>query len=47
MDIVKNLFEKTKNKNMTMKNRFIRGGLYEQLADDSDHMTGKLFNCLN
>ena len=41
---MKNLFEKTKIKNMTMKNRFIRGGLYEQLADDSGHMTRELFN---
>lgn len=42
---MKNLLKKTKIKNMIMKNRFIRGGLYEQLADDSDHMTRELFNC--
>lgn len=41
---MKNLFEKTKIKNMIMKNRFIRGGLYEQLADDNGHMTPELFN---
>ena len=30
---MKNLFEKTKIKNMAMKNRFVRSTLYEKLAD--------------
>lgn len=41
---MKNLFDKTNIKNMNMKNRFLRGGLWEELADDTGHLTPKLFN---
>ncbi len=42
--IVKTLFDKTKILNMEMENRFIRGALWENLADEKGHMTSKLFN---
>ena len=41
---MKDLFDKTKIKNMNMKNRFIRGALWDQLADDRGHMTSEIFN---
>jgi len=41
---MKSFFDQTKIKNMNMKNRFLRGGLWEQLADDRGHMTSELFN---
>lgn len=41
---MKTLFDKTKILNMEMKNRFIRGALWENLADEKGHMTSKLFN---
>lgn len=41
---MKKLFDKTKIKNMNMKNRFIRSGLWEMLADEKGHMTNELFN---
>lgn len=41
---MKNIFGKTKIKNMNMKNRLFRGGLWEELADDKGHMTTELFN---
>lgn len=41
---MKTLFDKTKILNMEMENRFIRGALWENLADEKGHMTSKLFN---
>lgn len=41
---MKTLFDKTKILNMEMKNRFIRGALWEALADEKGHMTPELFN---
>jgi 2,4-dienoyl-CoA reductase-like NADH-dependent reductase (Old Yellow Enzyme family) len=41
---VKNLFDKTKILNVEFKNRFFRGGLWEELADSKGHMTQDLFN---
>ena len=41
---MKNCFDKTKIKNMNMKNRILRGGTWEELADDKGHMTSKLLN---
>ena len=41
---MKNLFDKTKIKNMKMKNRFLRGATWEGLADDNGHMTSELFD---
>jgi 2,4-dienoyl-CoA reductase-like NADH-dependent reductase (Old Yellow Enzyme family) len=40
--IMKNCFDKTKIKNMNMKNRFLRGATWEELADDKGHMTSEL-----
>ena len=39
---MKTLFDKTKLLNMDMKNRFIRGALWEELADEKGHMTQDL-----
>lgn len=39
---MKTLFDKTKLLNIDMENRFIRGALWEDLADDKGHMTLKL-----
>lgn len=39
---MKTLFDKTKLLNINMKNRFIRGALWEDLADEKGHMTDKL-----
>ena len=39
---MKTLFDKTKLLNMGMKNRFIRGALWEDLADEKGHMTPEL-----
>lgn len=39
---MKTLFDKTKILNMNMKNRFIRGALWEDLADEKGHMTKEL-----
>lgn len=41
---MKTLFDKTKLLNMDMKNRFIRGALWEDLADEKGHMTQELSN---
>jgi len=41
---MKNVFDKTKIKNMNMKNRFLKGGTWEELADERGHMTPELFN---
>ncbi|MEG0297275.1 MAG: NADH:flavin oxidoreductase [Clostridium sp.] len=41
---MKTLFDKTKLLNMEMKNRFIRGALWEDLADEKGHMTPELSN---
>lgn len=41
---MKTLFDKTKLLNMEMKNRFIRGALWEDLADVKGHMTPELSN---
>jgi 2,4-dienoyl-CoA reductase-like NADH-dependent reductase (Old Yellow Enzyme family) len=41
---MKNCFDKTNIKNMNMKNRLLRGGTWEELADDKGHMTSELFN---
>ncbi|MGL5754823.1 MAG: NADH:flavin oxidoreductase [Paraclostridium sp.] len=41
---MKTLFDKTKLLNMNMKNRFIRGALWENLADEKGHMTYELAN---
>lgn len=37
------LWDKTNIGKMEMKNRFIRGGLWEALADEKGHMTAELF----
>jgi 2,4-dienoyl-CoA reductase-like NADH-dependent reductase (Old Yellow Enzyme family) len=39
---MKILFDKTKILNMGMKNRFLRGALWEALADEKGHMTPEL-----
>jgi 2,4-dienoyl-CoA reductase-like NADH-dependent reductase (Old Yellow Enzyme family) len=39
---MKTIFDKTKLLNMSMKNRFFRGALWEALADDKGHMTSEL-----
>ncbi|MEG1482313.1 NADH:flavin oxidoreductase [Clostridium sp.] len=39
---MKTLFDKTKLSTMDMKNRFIRGALWEALADEKGHMTKEL-----
>ncbi|MGL5380377.1 NADH:flavin oxidoreductase [Clostridium sp.] len=39
---MKTLFDKTKILDMNMKNRFFRGALWEDLADDKGHMTKEL-----
>lgn len=39
---MKTLFDKTKILNMKMKNRFFRGALWEDLADEKGHMTPEL-----
>lgn len=39
---MKTLFDKTKLLNMEMKNRFIRGALWEDLADEKGHLTKEL-----
>ena len=36
------LFDQTKLKNMDLKNRFFRGALWEELADERGHMTQEL-----
>lgn len=36
------LFDKTKILNMEMKNRFLRGALWEDLADEKGHLTPEL-----
>ncbi|MGL5348885.1 MAG: NADH:flavin oxidoreductase [Peptostreptococcaceae bacterium] len=41
---MKTLFDKTKISNMEMKNRFFRGALWEDLADEKGHMTPELSN---
>ncbi|MGL5312560.1 MAG: NADH:flavin oxidoreductase, partial [Peptostreptococcaceae bacterium] len=41
---MKKIFDKTQIKNMNMKNRLIRSGLWEMLADDKGHMTPQLFS---
>lgn len=40
---MKTLFDKTNLLNMKLKNRFFRGGLWEELADEKGHMTEALF----
>ncbi len=39
---MKTLFDRTKILNMEMKNRFFRGALWEDLADEKGHMTPEL-----
>ncbi|WP_455537953.1 NADH:flavin oxidoreductase [Terrisporobacter sp.] len=39
---MKKLFDKTQLLNMNMKNRFLRGALWESLADDKGHLTPEL-----
>lgn len=41
---MKSIFDKSKLLNMNMKNRIIRGALWESLADDKGHMTKELSN---
>ena len=41
---MKTLFDKTKILNMEMKNRFVRGALWEELADDKGHLTKELID---
>lgn len=41
---MRSLWDKTNIGKMEMKNRFIRGGLWEALADEKGHMTPELFN---
>ena len=41
---MKSLFDKTKLLNINMKNRFIRGALWEELADEKGRMTSELSN---
>lgn len=40
---MKTLFDKTKLLNTEMKNRFFRGALWEDLADEKGHMTTELY----
>lgn len=40
---MKTLWDETKILDMKMKNRFIRGGLWEELATEEGHMTEELF----
>lgn len=40
---MKHLFDKTKISNMNIKNRILRGGTWEELADEKGHMTSELF----
>lgn len=39
---MKTFFDKSKFLNMNMKNRFFRGVLWEDLADEKGHLTPKL-----
>lgn len=41
---MKVLFDKTKILNMEMKNRFLRGALWEDLADEKGHLTPELIS---
>lgn len=41
---MKKLFDKNRMLNMKLKNRFFRGGLWEELADSKGHMTQELYN---
>ncbi|MGL5478699.1 MAG: NADH:flavin oxidoreductase [Clostridium sp.] len=41
---MKSLFDKTSLNGMSMKNRFIRGALWEELADSKGHLTDELIN---
>lgn len=41
---MKTLFDKTKILNMEMKNRFLRGALWEDLADEKGHLTPELIS---
>lgn len=40
---MKTLFDRTKLSTMNMKNRFLRGALWESLADEKGHMTDELY----
>ncbi|WP_354094020.1 hypothetical protein [Clostridium gasigenes] len=39
---MKTLWDKTNIGNMELKNRFFRGALWEDLADEKGHMTSEL-----
>ena len=39
---MKSIFDKTKLGNLEMKNRIIRGALWEDLADEKGHLTPEL-----